>query len=127
MKRVTGIGGIFFKTKDKAKTLEWYKTHLGINAQDWGTSFDWLEKDDPKKEGSTAWSPFKDSTDYFAPSDKPFMINYRVENLDELLRQLRKEGVTVVGEPMVQEGIGKFGWIMDPEGNKIELWEPEGK
>lgn len=126
MKRVTGIGGIFFKTKDKAKTLEWYKNHLGIQSEDWGTSFHWREKEDPAKEGYTVWGPFKDSTDYFSPSEKQFMINYRVENLDELLKQLKKEGITNVGE-QVQEGYGKFAWIMDPEGNKIELWEPSGK
>jgi predicted enzyme related to lactoylglutathione lyase len=126
MKRVTGIGGIFFKTKDKAKTLEWYKNHLGIKAEDWGTTFHWREKEDPSKEGYTAWSPFPDSTDYFSPSAKPFMVNYRVENLDELLKELKKEGVMIVGEP-VQEEYGKFGWILDPEGNKIELWEPSGK
>ena len=77
-------------------------------------------------EGYTVWSTFKDSTDYFSPSDKPYMLNYRVEKLDGLLDQLRKVGITIVGEP-VQEEYGKFAWIMDPEGNKIELWEPIGK
>lgn len=126
MKRVIGIGGIFFKVKDKVKTLEWYKNHLGINSEDWGTSFHWREKEDPEKEGYTVWSPFKESTDYFDPSIKPYMINYRVENLDDLLKELKKEGVKIVGEP-VKEEYGKFAWILDPEGNKIELWEPNDK
>lgn len=91
MKRVTGIGGIFFKVKDKAKTIEWYKNHLGINSEDWGTSFHWREKWQSEKEGYTVWSPFKDSTEYFNPSEKPYMINYLVENIEELLKA-RKEG-----------------------------------
>jgi predicted enzyme related to lactoylglutathione lyase len=126
MKRVTGIGGVFFKVKDKGKTREWYKNHLGINSEDWGSTFEWREKEDPSKEGSTAWSPFKDSSDYFEPSKKEFMINYRVENMEALLIELKKEGITIIGE-QAQEGYGKFAWIMDPDGNKIELWEPAGK
>ena len=126
MKRVTGIGGIFFKVKDKESTLKWYKNHLGVNSEDLGTTFHWCEKEDPAKEGYTAWSPFKEATDYFEPAKKDFMINYRVENLDELLMELKKEGIAIVGGP-VKEEYGKFAWIMDPDGNKIELWEPSGK
>lgn len=123
MKRVTGIGGVFFKTKDPQKVNNWYKQHLGINVGEYGATFQWLEKDDPEKPGTTAWSTFPDSTKYFRPSHKDFMINYRVENLAELLKELQKEGVEIVGEPEEFE-YGKFAWIMDPEGNKIELWEP---
>jgi predicted enzyme related to lactoylglutathione lyase len=126
MKRVTDIGGIFFNVKDKTKTLEWYKKHLGINSEDWGTSFHWREKERPEKEGYTVWSPFKDSTEYFNPSEKPYMINYSMDNLEELLKALKEEGVKIVDE-LVKEEYGKLAWIMDPEGNKIELWEPNGK
>lgn len=125
MKRVTGIGGIFFKTDDPKKIKEWYKKHLGFNTTEWGCSFLWKEvgKENAESPARTEWSPFKNDTDYFEPSKKPFMFNYRVENLVELLKVLREEGVTVVGE-MQEYSYGKFGWILDPEGNKIELWEP---
>ena len=125
MKRVTGIGGIFFKTEDPKKIKEWYRTHLGFDTTDWGCSFLWkdINKPDAAPPARTEWSPFKNDTDYFQPSEKPFMFNYRVENLVELLKVLREEGVTVVGE--IQEfDYGKFAHIMDPDGNKIELWEP---
>jgi len=121
MKRVTGIGGVFFKSEDPKKIKEWYQTHLGI-----GEIFSWKEVDKPDATppAITAWSPFKKDTTYFAPSEKQFMFNYRVENLVELLKVLKEEGVEVVGE-IQEESYGKFGWIMDPEGNKIELWEPK--
>jgi predicted enzyme related to lactoylglutathione lyase len=119
MKRVTGIGGIFFKSDDPKKLKEWYNKHLGI-----GEVFKWK---DPENESAppavTAWSPFKQDTTYFAPSNKPFMFNYRVANLEALLEVLKEEGVQIVA-PMEIHSYGKFGWIMDPEGNKIELWEP---
>ncbi len=121
-KRVTGIGGLFFKTKDPKQTKDWYKKHLGFNTDDWGCTFWWKDKEG--NDASTQWSPFKADTDYFHPSEKPFMFNYRVENLVELLEELKKEGVTVVGE-MQEFDYGKFGWILDNEGNKIELWEPK--
>lgn len=124
-KRVTGIGGIFFKSEDPKKIKEWYKKHLGFETTDWGCSFLWkdLNNPDAKASARTEWSPFKNDTDYFQPSEKPFMFNYRVENLVELLAALKEEGVTIVGE--IQEfPYGKFAHIMDPEGNKIELWEP---
>lgn len=124
MKRVTGIGGIFFKCDDTASQKAWYEKHLGMEMFDWGgTIFKWRDVEHPEKEGSTTWSTFKKESPYFEPGQKPFMINYRVENLEELLKVLKDEGVEIVGEMQVYE-YGKFGWIMDPEGNKIELWEP---
>jgi predicted enzyme related to lactoylglutathione lyase len=121
MKRVTGIGGIFFKTTDPDKSKEWYKKHLGLNTDDYGCTFWW--KDENGNKCSTQWSPFKEDTEYFSPSKKEFMINYRVENLSGLLKLLKEEGVTIVGK-MEEYDYGKFGWILDPDGNKIELWEP---
>lgn len=125
-KRVTGIGGIFFKTEDPKKLKEWYGKHLGLPVDDYGASFKWIDADYPnaKSPALTAWSPFKSDTTYFAPSEKPYMFNYRVENLVELLKVLKEEGVQIVGE-MQEFSYGKFGWIMDPDGNKIELWEPK--
>ncbi|MCW5911536.1 MAG: VOC family protein [Cyclobacteriaceae bacterium] len=126
MKRVTGLGGVFFKTKDPNKIKAWYKKHLDLAVDEYGASFRWtdLNDKDAKVPAYTAWSPFKDDTKYFSPSDKPYMFNYRVENLVELLKVLKEEGVQIVGE-MEEHPYGKFGWIMDPEGNKIELWEPK--
>ena len=123
MKRVTGIGGIFFKCKDPEKIKEWYKTHLGFNTDPYGTKFEWRQEDDSTKEGYTVWSPFPDKTDYFEPSSKDFMINYRVENLEALVEALKKEGVTVLDKIETYD-YGKFVHILDIEGNKIELWEP---
>ena len=124
MKRVTSLGGIFFKSLDPAKMKEWYGKHLGIPDDGYGTSFEWLHADAPDKKGSTLWSPFKQDTKYFAPSEREYMINYRVENLEWLLGELKKEGVEIVGELQDTE-YGKFAHIMDPEGNKVELWEPK--
>lgn len=124
MKRVTGIGGIFFKTKDPETLMTWYRDHLGIVPEGDGyVAFQWREKDDPERIGATIWSPFRDDTTYFNPSTSPFMINYRVEDLHGLLAQLRQEGVSVM-EEIEETEYGNFGWIIDPEGNKIELWEP---
>ena len=120
-KRVTGIGGFFFKTKDPKKIKDWYNAHLGLNTDDYGCTFWW--KDDDGNKCSTQWSPFKEDTKYFEPSKKEFMMNFRVNDLEGLLKDLKKEGVTVVGE-IEKYDYGKFGWILDPEGNKIELWEP---
>ena len=120
-KRVTGLGGFFFKTKDPDNTKQWYKKHLGLPVDDYGCSFWW--KDNKGNDCSTQWSPFKEDTKYFQPSEKQFMMNFRVENLHELFATLKEEGVTVVGE-IEEYDYGKFGWILDPEGNKIELWEP---
>ncbi|HVS82246.1 MAG TPA: VOC family protein [Pyrinomonadaceae bacterium] len=124
MKRVTGIGGIFFKSSDPKKLREWYRDHLGIESEgESGASFHWREAEAPNQEGFTVWSAFPDTTKYFDPSAAPFMINYRVANLDWLLGQLHDEGVDV--DPRIEEyEYGRFAWIMDPEGNRIELWEP---
>ena len=122
MKKVTGIGGVFFKCKDPEKIKEWYNTHLGINSSKWGANFEWRQEDDSTKKGSTAWNPFPDKTKYFEPSEKDFMINYRVENLESLVEQLQKDGVTVV-DKIEDSPFGKFVHIMDVEGNKVELWE----
>ncbi len=124
MRRVTGIGGIFFKSKDPKALGEWYRRHLGIDVEEWGgVAFRWASPENPSGTGSTIWSPFKEETEYFAPSKSHFMINYRVEDLHTLLAQLRSEGCDV--ESKVEESeYGKFGWLMDPEGNKIELWQP---
>ena len=123
MKKVTGIGGIFFKCKDPKKMKEWYKTHLGLNTSDYGTTFEWREDQDQNKKGSTTWTPFSENTKYFEPSSKDFMINYRVENLEALVEQLKNEGVTIV-DSIETYDYGKFIHIMDAEGNKVELWEP---
>jgi len=120
-KRVTGIGGLFFKTENPEKLKEWYKNHLGLNTNDWGCTFWW--KDNEDKAASTQWSPFKSDTTYFSPSTKDYMFNYRVHDLKKLLMKLKEEGVTIVGEIEEYE-YGKFGWVLDPDGNKIELWEP---
>jgi len=123
MKRVTGIGGIFFKSKDPQQLKEWYKTHLGFDTDQWGTNFEWRQGADPTQKGFTQWSPFTETTEYFAPSQKEFMINYRVEDIEALVAVLKQEGVTVLDEIEAFE-YGKFVHILDGEGNKIELWEP---
>lgn len=123
MKKVTGIGGIFFKSKDPKAINQWYKTHLGFETSPYGTNFEWREMEDSTKKGTTVWNPFKDDTKYFDPSTKDFMINYRVENLEILVEELKKENVTIVDNIETYD-YGKFVHIMDPEGNKIELWEP---
>jgi predicted enzyme related to lactoylglutathione lyase len=124
MKRVIGIGGIFFKSKDPDKLRAWYQKHLGLEFDAYGSVvFDCLDNDASEKAAQTVWSLFPTDTKYFDPSDAAFMINYRVENLDELSKLLRSEGVEV--EAQTEEAdYGRFGWIMDPEGNRIELWEP---
>lgn len=124
MKRVTGIGGIFFKAQDPKALGAWYQKHLGIDVEAWGGfGFRWNTPDNPAGVGTTIWSPFAADTAYFAPSTAPFMINYRVDDLHALLAALRAEGVAV--EDKVEESeFGKFGWVMDPEGNKLELWQP---
>jgi len=123
MKRVTGIGGIFFKCKDPGKMREWYQTHLGVNTNQYGAVFEWRQASDSTKKGFTNWSPFAEATKYFEPSTKDFMINYRVENLESLVEVLKKEGVTVT-DTIETVDYGKFVHIMDIEGNKVELWEP---
>ncbi|GAB3385603.1 VOC family protein [Lysobacter fragariae] len=122
MKRVTGIGGIFFKSADPKALSAWYKKHLGLDVTDWGgVIFQW--GGESSESGMTVWSPFAQDTAYMEPSAASFMINYRVENLDELLAVLKNEDCNVLEKTESSEQ-GKFGWVIDPEGNKIELWEP---
>jgi predicted enzyme related to lactoylglutathione lyase len=124
MKRVTGIGGIFFHAKDPVLLRDWYKKHLGIDVQEWGgTAFLWADGDGKPMKGTTVWSIGAAGSDYFAPSSANFMINYRVEDLASLLKALRDEGCNVLDKTDDSE-YGKFGWVMDPEGNKVELWQP---
>ena len=124
MKRVTGIGGIFFKAKDAPALHAWYRDHLGIDVQPWGgASFDWVDADGKPTGGTTAWLVTSQESKQFAPSDAPFMVNYRVDDLHALLAALRAEGCDVL-DKIDESEYGKFGWVVDPEGNKVELWEP---
>ena len=122
-KRVTGLGGIFFKSRDPQQLNTWYKNHLGIPVTEYGASFEWRALDIPEDKGSTQWSPFPDNTPYFEPSKKEFMINYRVADLEALVATLRNEGRIFLDE-IESHAYGKFIHLLDPEGNKIELWEP---
>jgi len=124
VKKVTGIGGLFFKCKDPEKVKEWYSKHLGLKTDKYGTSFEWREGADPTKYGFTQWSPFSVSTKYFEPSTKDFMINYRVKDLEALVSDLKKDSVTIC-DSIETYDYGKFIHILDIEGNKIELWEPK--
>ena len=121
--RITGIGGVFFKSKNPEAMRSWYNEKFGLKSDQYGHAFVWKTIDDPQKNGYTAWNPFDEKSTYFEPSDQKYMINYRVENLEELLAELKDSGVQVVGE-IEKFDYGKFGWVLDPEGNKIELWEP---
>jgi predicted enzyme related to lactoylglutathione lyase len=123
-KRVTGIGGIFFKAQDPKAMGDWYTKHLGVELEgdEPVSTFRWLEKEKPDVGGATVWSVFPNDTKYFGAADNEFMINYRVEDLDALLAVLKQEGVTVHGE-IAETKHGRFAWISDPEGNRIELWE----
>ena len=124
MKRVTGIGGIFFNSPDPVTLRAWYNEHLGIDVQKWGgAAFDWTDSDGRPVAGTTAWSIAPAHSDQFAPSTAPFMVNYRVDDLDGLIRALREEGCNVL-ERIDDSEYGKFGWVIDPEGNKVELWQP---
>ena len=125
-KRVTGIGGVFFKTEDPKKLKAWYAKHLGFKTDEYGTIFRWIDPNnkDAKEMAYTVWGTFKNDTTYFNPNDKQFMFNYRVDNLMRLLKVLKDAGVQVIGE-IEEYPYSKFGWIMNPEGNKIELWEPK--
>lgn len=123
MKKVTGIGGIFFKSKDPKKLTEWYEKHLGLDTNPYGAMFEWYEEPDSTKKAQTQWAAFNENTKYFEPSAKEFMINYRVENLEALVEELKKENVIIVDNVETYD-YGKFIHILDAEGNKIELWEP---
>lgn len=128
MKRVTGIGGIFFKSKDAPTLQAWYKRHLGIDVQPWGgAAFDWTDADGKPVSGTTAWSIVSEQSNQFAPGTAAFMVNYRVEDLLALINALREEGCNVL-EKIDDSEYGKFGWVIDPEGNKVELWQaPAGQ
>lgn len=124
MKRVTGLGGLFFRSRDPKAALKWYREHLGIESEEWGgLAFQWLEKDRPDEVGYTVWSAFSEESKHFAPSAERFMVNFRVDDLEALIAALKAEGVEIVGEIEKHEN-GKFAWILDPEGRKVELWEP---
>ena len=124
MKRVTGIGGIFFKAKDAPALRAWYEAHLGIDVQPWGgAAFDWVDSDGKPTGGTTAWSIASADSEQFAPSGASFMVNYRVDDLRALVAALRAEGCNVLDQIEDTE-YGKFGWVIDPEGNKVELWQP---
>lgn len=127
MAKATGIGGIFFKSADIEATSKWYEKHLGIEVSTWDggsySQFDWREFDDPDKTGYTVWSPFKQSTEYFSPGDADFMVNFRVDDLDAVLAHLRTHDAKIVGD-IVSLPYGRFAWVMDIDGRKIELWEP---
>lgn len=123
MKKVTGIGGIFFKTKDPEKMKDWYGKNLGLTTNEYGSVFEFRKSEAPNEKAYSVWSPFKADTDYFEPSEKEFMINYRVENIEKLVANLKEAGVTICDEIETYE-YGKFVHILDPENNKIELWEP---
>lgn len=124
MKRVTGIGGIFLKAKDAPALHAWYKRHLGIDVQEWGgTAFTWTDADGKPTGGTTVWSVASDESDPFAPSEAPFMVNYRVDDLHALIAALKEEGCNVM-DKVDESEFGKFGWVIDPAGNKVELWEP---
>ena len=124
MKRVTSIGGIFFKAKDAPALQAWYKRHLGIDVQEWGgAAFDWVDSDGKPTGGTTAWLVSPEESDQFAPSKASFMVNYRVEDLYALVAALKAEGCNVL-DKIDDSEYGKFAWVIDPEGNKVELWEP---
>ena len=124
MKRVVGIGGVFFKASDAGALRQWYRRHLGIEVEDWGGfAFRWRTDGNPDGVGTTVWSIMGADSDYFAPSTAPFMVNYRVEDLHAVLAALRAEGCEVA-DRIEESEYGKFGWVMDPERNRVELWEP---
>lgn len=122
MAKAIGLGGIFFRSRDPKALNDWYARHLGLPVDDWGGA---RFNEDEKRKGYTLWSPFAADTDYFGPSAQPYMINFRVDDLEGLLAQLREAGVTV-DENIQDSEFGRFGWIMDPEGTRIELWQPPG-
>lgn len=132
MAKVTGLGGVFFKAEDPQALREWYREHLGIgdtppfsSTEEGGgaVDFHWVELSDPPRPGHTVWAPFRSSSDYFQPSDKPYMFNFRVEDLDAMVAELTAAGVEVLPEREEAE-YGRFAWVIDPEGHKIELWQP---
>ena len=125
IEHVTGIGGVFFKAKDPKGMAAWYRKNLGIQSRNGYTDFTWRDKDHPDQIGHTTWAIFPTNTAYFAPSSSALMINYRVANMERMLEQLRSSGVKI--EKVEDSDYGRFAWIMDPEGNRVELWEPKKK
>ena len=123
MAKVTGIGGIFFKTKDVHKTKNWYQEHLGLQTDQWGTNFEWRTAGDPSQKGFTQWSPSSSESNFFGNDDQQFMINYRVDDLEALIENLRSQGIKILDEIESVE-YGKFVHILDPDGHKVQLWEP---
>jgi catechol 2,3-dioxygenase-like lactoylglutathione lyase family enzyme len=121
--RIVGIGGVFFKSANRDQAREWYSKHLGLTDKGSGMMLPWREHDDPQKEHVTVWSVFPSSTDYFNPGSAPFMLNYIVDDMDALLDRLKQEGVKIDDKRM-DESYGRFAWIYDSDGNKIELWQP---
>jgi predicted enzyme related to lactoylglutathione lyase len=125
MKRVTGLGGVFFKCNDPDEVREWYQRHLGLQpGHDGSADFRWREVADPSRQGRTLWGPFTAGTEYFGPSGQSYMVNFRVENLEALIATLRQEGVEIAGGPEFYPGAGWFAWIIDVEGHRVELWQP---
>ena len=124
MERITGIGGIFFKARDPERLSAWYREHLGIAAEGGHADFAWREHVRPDQIGRTVWSIFPAESDYFGAGSSPLMVNYRVANLDRMLEQIRGAGIVV--EKLEDYDYGRFAWITDPEGNRVELWEPKG-
>ena len=122
--KVVGVGGVFFKSENPEETKKWYEEYLGLPTDQYGTIFKSRDIDNPDEINYLQWSPFDEKTDYFDPSKKEFMINYRVKNIEDFVKILKEKEVTVLDEITEYEGIGKFVHILDPEGNKIELWEP---
>lgn len=124
MPRVTGIGGVFFRARDRKALAAWYRDRLGVPVQDWhGAMFPFADERSPDTQGYSVWSLFPDDTKYFGAGEKTFMVNYRVDDLDALLASLRAAGCAVDEKTQADEN-GKFGWVTDPEGNRVELWEP---
>jgi catechol 2,3-dioxygenase-like lactoylglutathione lyase family enzyme len=123
MKRVIGLGGVFFRAKDQKALYEWYHKHLGLESGPGGSGVVWHDAEPSEVPAATVWSIFPQDTDYFGPTRPNFMVNFRVDNLEELLKALREEGVQV-DEKVERSDYGNFGWITDPEGNRVELWEP---
>ncbi len=126
MQKITGVGGVFFKAKDPKQLMDWYDKHLGIKFQYGFFEFKWADEPGNKAPGSTTFAIFKEDAVDFKPSEKAYMINFRVADLRALLAELRENGVTV-GDDIEEADFGRFGWIMDPEGNKLQLWEPADK
>ena len=123
MAKVTGIGGVFFDSPDRERLKQWYRDRLGIDSESWGKAYLWREHGSAERTGYTVWSVFDRASDHFKPGGKPFMVNYRVDDIEGMIAEMKAHGVEVVGE-IEQHENGKFAWVLDPDGTKIELWEP---